>query len=129
LRSPPGLRSLRAPSRRKPPGCLLRSTSSDFLDRGLAPGAGALGGAEDQLQHRAAFFDAVDRPLVLRQTLGEMHQFGLERVQRLKFSPGRLSRAGRQMIKRVFRSENLSLLANQVNLMRAVRKRECPTGE
>src|SRR5438874_6136528 len=90
----------------------------------FAPSNGALGGAQNQLQHRAPFFDAVDRTLPMRQTFGKVDQLGGEGVDGIEGLFLRFSFSLAQQVKRIFGAEDLPLLANDVNLVRAERQRE-----
>jgi hypothetical protein len=97
--------------------------------RRLLPTLGVFGRLKNQLEHRPAFFDAVDGAPAFAQDIGEMADFLREGFHRREITPGGLLGAARQVINRIAGSEDLAGLAHDVNVMGAVRQRERPTRE
>src|SRR5687768_509092 len=97
--------------------------------RGRLPTLGVFRRLEDQFEHSATFFHGVDRSLPGDQTIREVADLGFEGVDGVKLALGRLLRAARQVIKCVLRAEDLSALADHVDLVGAVRVGEGPARE
>src|SRR5690242_16071842 len=100
-------------------GSRLRLCESHLLrlrERRLLPPFSTLARLENQLEHRAPFFHAVNRALALAKAIGEVANLRLERIHIREVPLARLFVSARQVIERVARSEDLTLLAHDVNV-------------
>src|SRR4051812_3984687 len=91
------------------------------FDRGLLPHPCTVRGAQDQFQYGPALLDTVDGPTTLRETFREMLQLRFEGLHRRKILPPRFGLSTLEMIERILGTEDLPLVADDMNLVRAVR--------